>query len=134
MMTILKLFVLSSLVLGVSQSNTLAQNSASRLAQIINKLPCSTFEWVPWKDVSEKGAMKVPVKFGGKTYPRRESTGELEIGSMKLGRQLAFYRSEPLNFFKQFPFQTIGNVGNAPFFDKIIVMDLSPHPAFRILN
>lgn len=299
---IIRLFIWIFLLSAICRTGASAQNSSTGVAELINKLPCSTFEWVPWKDVSEKGAMKVPIKFGGRIYwfqldtgadvtliygkpdssvgwkegqnsvrvtdvelggmkfPARrfmvfpdmkpgetsgtvgldvfmgniavidypgkrfclmprvdapdelfnrkqsvnavirdgkffieatlngqkldglffdtgssamplsvdyeewksvtgltgesqaakkfagwgwgkpvtfiggESTGELEIGSMKFGRQLAFYRSEPLDFFKKFPFQTIGNIGNAPFFDKIVVMDLSPHAAFRILK
>lgn len=299
-----KLFIFLFLPACIYQVSIMAQKPRPDTAGLIDKLPCSSFEWVPWKGVSEKGAMKVPIKFSGKTYwfqldtgsdgtmiygkadpslnwkegqkwvrvtdvefggmkipaakfyvnpdmepepdgiagtagldlfmgnvavidfPGRrfclmsnadapaelyaksrgvkaiirdgkffieaklngqildgvfydsgssatalsvdfenwknmtglsganqaarkidgfswgkpmtfvggESKGELEIGAINFGKQLAFYRSEPLDFFKKFPFQTIGNIGNAPFFDKIIILDLGAHPAFRIIK
>lgn len=63
-----------------------------------------------------------------------ETKGEFEIGSIKLGKQFAFYRSEPLDFFKKFPIPATGTIGNVPFLDKVIVLDLGIHPALRVLE
>jgi hypothetical protein len=94
-----------------------------------------------WKSLTGlSGEEQATKKYAGSSWGKPmnfiggETKGELEIGEMKLGKQLAFYRSQPLDFFKKFPFTTVGNIGNAPFFDKVIILDLGVHPAFRIIK
>jgi hypothetical protein len=46
--------LLGLLILLVFQLNGLAQKTPNAADDLLNRLSCSSFEWVPWKDVSDK--------------------------------------------------------------------------------
>ncbi|MBA2607133.1 MAG: hypothetical protein H0U96_09740 [Acidobacteria bacterium] len=94
-----------------------------------------------WKIMTgNSGEEQAGVKAAGYSWGKpmnfigAETKGEFEIGNIKLGKQLAFYRSQPVDFFKKFPIEATGTIGNVPFLDKVIVLDLGIHPALRILK
>lgn len=52
-----------------------SQKLSNEITTVINKLSCVSFEWEPWKGFSEKGAIRVPIKYGGKNHWFQLDTG-----------------------------------------------------------
>jgi len=67
--------VLCLLLLGLARSSALGQATPSGVDSIVAKLSCSSFDWEPWEGVSDKGAIKVPITFGGRQYWFQLDTG-----------------------------------------------------------
>lgn len=60
--------------------------------------------------------------------------GALQIGSLQLPSPLVFYQGAQPEYFKKYPYPATGSLGNAPFWNDVIVLDLGVHPAFGILR
>ncbi len=56
--------------------------------------------------------------------------GPLVIGSAKIENPRVYYLPEQPNFFAGWPFRAGGLVGNAPFWDHVVVVDLGLRPRF----
>lgn len=60
--------------------------------------------------------------------------GPLVIGSARIPHPLVFYLQEQPNLFSHWPFQARGLVGNAPFVDRIVILDLGIRPRFGLVQ
>lgn len=60
--------------------------------------------------------------------------GPLIIGSARIPDPQVYYLKEQPNFFRQWPFPAEGLVGNAPFWDRVVIMDLGIRPRFGLLQ
>ncbi len=68
------------------------------------------------------------------THIGAPALGPLEVGSIKMARPIVYYRESQPDFFKKLLSPAAGLMGNAPFWDEVVVMDLSARPAFGILR
>jgi hypothetical protein len=62
------------------------------------------------------------------------ATGALQVGPLQLPSPIIFYRGTEPDHFKKYPYPATGLLGNAPFWNDVIVLDLGVHPAFGILR
>jgi hypothetical protein len=62
------------------------------------------------------------------------ATGPLIIGSARIVSPQVFYLKEQPNLFANWPFPAKGLVGNAPFWDRVLIMDLGLRPRFGLLQ
>jgi len=60
--------------------------------------------------------------------------GPLVIGSARIEEPNIFYLEEQPNLFANWPFPATGLVGNAPFWDGIVILDLGIRPRFGLLQ
>jgi hypothetical protein len=60
--------------------------------------------------------------------------GPLVIGSVRIPDPQVFYLQEQPNLFKGWQFPAKGLVGNAPFWDRVVIMDLGLRPRFGLLQ
>lgn len=60
--------------------------------------------------------------------------GTLVIGSARIVKPLVFYLKEQPGLFAGWPFRAIGLVGNAPFWDRVVIMDLGIRPRFGLVQ
>jgi hypothetical protein len=60
--------------------------------------------------------------------------GPLVIGSARISDPQVFYLEEQPRLFAEWPFQASGLVGNAPFWDRVVVMDLGIRPRFGLVE
>jgi hypothetical protein len=60
--------------------------------------------------------------------------GPLVIGSARIQEPHIFYLKEQPNLFAGWPFPAKGLVGNAPFWDQIVIIDLGIRPRFGLLQ
>jgi hypothetical protein len=72
----------------------------------------------------------------GKKVPMvgAEMQGSLEIGSVRMDRPMVYYWGNQPRFFAQWPFPATGLLGNALFFDEVVVIDLSEPTRFGIIR
>jgi hypothetical protein len=60
--------------------------------------------------------------------------GPLVIGSARLPDPRVFYLKEQPELFTQWPFPATGLVGNAPFWDRVVILDLGLRPRFGLVQ
>lgn len=60
--------------------------------------------------------------------------GDLRVGSVRIERPLVFHMRERPDLFAEWPFPATGLVGNAPFWDRVVVLDLGLEPRFGLLG
>ncbi|MCF8242663.1 MAG: hypothetical protein K9J16_14895 [Melioribacteraceae bacterium] len=60
--------------------------------------------------------------------------GPLVVGSVRIQRPEVFYIEENPKLFEQWPFPTRGLIGNAPFWDRVVVVDLGLRPRLGIVQ
>ena len=60
--------------------------------------------------------------------------GPLVIGSARITDPMVFYLKEQPRLFAQWPFPATGLVGNAPFWDKVVIMDMGIRPRFGLVR
>ena len=60
--------------------------------------------------------------------------GPLVIGSANIPNPQVFYLKEQPRLFAQWPFPANGLVGNAPFWDRVVIMDLGIRPRFGLVE
>jgi hypothetical protein len=60
--------------------------------------------------------------------------GPLVVGSVSVGRPDVYYLAEQPTLFGDWPFPARGLIGNAPFWDKVVVMDLGVRQRFGIVR
>ena len=94
-----------------------------------------------WKTLTGKvGEAEASTRIVGNSWGKplpfigAPATGALKVGSLQLSSPMVFYRGTQPEFFKKYPYPAIGSLGNAPFWDYVIVLDLGVHPAFGILR
>jgi hypothetical protein len=63
--------------------------------------------------------------------PAREP---LVVGSARIQGIDVFHLEEQPRLFEQWPFRVTGLLGNAPFWDRVLVLDLGMRPRFGILQ
>ncbi|MEZ4655418.1 MAG: hypothetical protein R3E12_17960 [Candidatus Eisenbacteria bacterium] len=59
--------------------------------------------------------------------------GPLSIGSIRLDTPMVYYIAQSPTMFSSWPFPTDGLVGNSPFWDRVVILDLGIRPRFGIL-
>jgi hypothetical protein len=76
------------------------------------------------------------VRSWGKTVPMvgAEMEGALEIGTVRMSRAMVYFWGDQPRFFEQWPFPATGLLGNALFFDEVVVIDLGRPTRFGILR
>ena len=82
-----------------------------------------------------KASRQIEVQaFKGKAFIARASiNGALEVAGVKLkAPTVDAWRDDP-SFFRQFPVKTTGLMGNASFWDGIVILDLTPTMLFRFI-
>lgn len=80
---------------------------------------------------------RLSVSSWGKKIPLygAPALGALEIGSIRLEKPMVYYNAEQPDFFmKNWGKSTIGLMGNAPFWNEIVVLDFGTYPALGILR
>ena len=94
-----------------------------------------------WKSLTTRGdeaaaTTKLTVSAWGEpvTYVGAAALGPLEVGSIRMERPTVYYREAQPDFFKKWFSPAAGLMGNAPFWDEVVVLDLSARPAFGILR
>jgi len=60
--------------------------------------------------------------------------GPLIIGSARIPRPQVFYLKEQPRLFSSWPFRARGLVGNAPFWERVVIIDLGLRPRFGLLE
>jgi hypothetical protein len=60
--------------------------------------------------------------------------GPLVIGSAHIANPQVYYLKEKPKVFSEWPFPAKGLIGNSPFFDRVVVMDLGIRPRFGLLQ
>jgi hypothetical protein len=60
--------------------------------------------------------------------------GSLIIGSARIEHPLVFFLQEKPELFAEWPFPATGLVGNAPFWDRVVLVDLGLRPRFGLLE
>lgn len=100
-----------------------------------------TVDLETWKELTgragpEEAAVRWKVSSWGKEIlalgaPAR---GPLVIGSARIAEPQVFYLREQPNLFRQWPFPADGLVGSAPFWDRVVVLDLGIRPRFGLLQ
>jgi hypothetical protein len=60
--------------------------------------------------------------------------GALVVGSARIVEPTLFYLEEQPNLFSAWPFPATGLVGNAPFWDDVVVVDLGLRPRFGLMR
>ena len=60
--------------------------------------------------------------------------GPLVIGSARIPDPPVFYIKEQPNLFSGWPFPATGLVGNAPFWDRVVILDLGIRPRFGLVD
>ncbi|MFC1573332.1 hypothetical protein ACFL6M_07015, partial [Candidatus Eisenbacteria bacterium] len=60
--------------------------------------------------------------------------GPLVIGSARIEEPRVYYMQEQPNLFSNWPFPANGLVGNAPFWDRVVILDLGLRPRFGMLR
>jgi hypothetical protein len=60
--------------------------------------------------------------------------GPLVVGSAQINRPRVFYLEEQPNLFAGWPFPAKGLIGNAPFWDRVVILDLGIRPRFGLLE
>ena len=68
------------------------------------------------------------------TFPGAPALGALEIGGVKIDHPLVYFRASEPSHFKEFPFKAGGAIGNAPFWNRIVVLNLGVHPSLGLLE
>lgn len=56
--------------------------------------------------------------------------GQMTLGSLVINAPLIHYTRERPNYFTNYPIEAQGLIGNAPFFDKVVVLDLRTERAW----
>lgn len=75
----------------------------------------------------------------GRSWGRRvamhgaPALGPLRVGPLRFGCPTIFYRPDEPTQFRGFPYPADGSLGNAPFWNEVIVLDLGVWPAFGIV-
>lgn len=60
--------------------------------------------------------------------------GALEVGDVRLENPTVWYRPEQPNFVGAWPIYAQGLMGNAPFWDEVVVLDLGIWNSFGVLR
>jgi hypothetical protein len=72
----------------------------------------------------------------GETVPMvgAEMQGALEIGTARMDRAMVYYWGDQPRFFEEWPFPAAGLLGNALFFDEVVVIDLGQPTRLGVLR
>jgi hypothetical protein len=70
----------------------------------------------------------------GVTAVGAPALGPLVIGSTRIDEPCVFYVQEQPRLFANWPFTATGLVGNAPFWDHVVIIDLGIRPRFGMLR
>ncbi len=62
------------------------------------------------------------------------ASGPLVVGSARIEEPRVFYIDEQRELFANWPFPATGLVGNAPFWDHVVILDLGIQPRFGLLQ
>jgi hypothetical protein len=62
------------------------------------------------------------------------AVGALEVGEVRLERPVIYYWGNEPGFFRKWFRPATGLIGNLPFWDEVVVLDLGERPAFGILR
>lgn len=69
------------------------------------------------------------------TYVGAPATGALRIGSIRLERPIVYYSPAQPEYYARWSYPVTGFIGNAPFFDRVIVLDArQASPRFGIVH
>ena len=68
------------------------------------------------------------------TLVGQPALGPLVVGAAKVERPNVFYMAEQPRLFESWPFPATGLIGNAAFFDRVVVLDLGLRPRFGLLE
>ncbi|HEX8385657.1 MAG TPA: hypothetical protein VF576_05715, partial [Rubricoccaceae bacterium] len=63
-----------------------------------------------------------------------KAEGDLEVGPVHLARPTVYTEPADPTGYADFGFRARGLIGNAPFFDEIVVLDLRSRPLFGVLR
>ena len=68
------------------------------------------------------------------TFVGAPAEGDLEIGPVRLARPTVYTEPADPTGYADFGFRARGLIGNAPFFDEVVVLDLRSRPLFGVLR
>jgi hypothetical protein len=94
-----------------------------------------------WKTLTGRASeaeatTKITVNSWGKRVPLvgAPATGALEIGNIRMEQLVIYYWGHEPGFFRKWFHPATGLIGNLPFWNEVVVLDLGERPAFGILR
>jgi hypothetical protein len=127
-----KLFVETKLA-GREMENIFFDTGASVFPMLV--------DYEPWKALTglateKEATTRILGSSWGKptSFVGAHASGELEIGAARLESPVVFFFGSEPDHFGKFPFPTQGLIGNAPFWNDVLILDLGEKPALRILR
>lgn len=95
-------------------------------------------DWAELTGIAEPEAaptQKIVNSWGKKvTAVGAPALGPMIIGSARIASPQVFYLKEQPGLFRNWPFPARGLLGNAPFWDRVVIVDLGIRPRFGILE
>lgn len=94
-----------------------------------------------WKTLTGRASeteatTRITVNSWGKQAPLigAHAVGALEVGEIRLEQPVIYYWGNEPTFFRKWFHPATGLIGNAPFWNEVVVLDLGERPAFGILR
>jgi hypothetical protein len=94
-----------------------------------------------WRSLTGcEGPEDAPIRWNVASWGNRVTVigapakGPLVVGSARIDQPRVFYIEEQPSLFAGWPFPASGLVGSAPFWDRVVILDLGIRPRFGLLE